>query len=80
MNELFDVGPPELKTVSRKVNPCVHLYGRGPERKTCKTCKHLYAQGGTSKRYLKCDLRRSTRGPATDHYAGWDACARYEEE
>lgn len=80
MKDLFEVEITELPPVNPAKNPCLALYGQGPEGKTCKTCIHLFVQGGTSGRYLKCDLRKNTRGPGTDHRAGWMACRKYEEE
>lgn len=59
-------------------NPCVVAYGPGPEGATCSGCRHLYAQGGVAGRYLKCELRRNTGGPATDHRARWPACSKFE--
>lgn len=61
-----------------KANPCLVVYGPGPEGTTCKSCVHLYAQRGVAGHYLKCELRRNTRGPGTDHRAGWPSCAKYE--
>lgn len=58
-------------------NPCVRLFGRGPENTTCKTCAHLY-RNRKQKAYLKCDLRVHTNGPGSDHKAGWPACAKYQ--
>ena len=65
-----------------KGNPCLALYGQGPEGKTCKGCKHLYYQGGVgvAGSYLKCAMRKNTRGPGTDHKASWPACGKYEVE
>jgi len=63
-------------TTPERVNPCIGLFGAGPAGKKCKTCSHLMHQG---RRYLKCSFRKNTHGPATDHRAGWTACARYEE-
>jgi hypothetical protein len=60
-------------------NPCVKLFGKGPEGKTCKGCKHLTRMlyGHT---VLKCDERTDlTHGKATDQKAGWNACNRFEE-
>lgn len=59
-------------------NPCVLAFGPGPEDATCRSCVHLYAQGGVAGRYLKCEERLVTGGPATDHRAGWAACSHYE--
>lgn len=60
-------------------NPCVRLYG-AMEGKKCKDCKHLirdYYHGTT---YIKCELRKMTRGAASDHRVRWDACKRFEQE
>lgn len=59
-------------------NPCIAVYGPGPEGARCKGCEHLYVvrYAGT---YYKCDLRENTRGRATDHRTGWRACGRYVE-
>jgi hypothetical protein len=58
-------------------NPCVIAYGPGPDGATCSDCVHLFRVSG---HYLKCDLRKNTSGPATDHRAGWQACARHEKQ
>ena len=62
-----------------KANPMLVL-GPGPIGATCATCDHLYMRGDVSGRYYKCDLRRDTRGPSSDHRVRWPACARYERE
>lgn len=67
------------QTTPERVNPCVALFGKGPDGKTCRTCAQLMRRGGASKVYLKCALRKNTNGPATDHRAGWMACSKYEE-
>lgn len=61
-----------------KDNPCVRVFGAGPEGKQCKTCSHLHAKHW-DKTYYKCDLRPDTNGPGTDHRVRWVACSRYEE-
>lgn len=61
----------------RSVNPCVELYGAGPEGERCKHCTHLYVKQYSSN-YYKCDLRRNSNGPATDHRANWPACGRFD--
>lgn len=60
-----------------KGNPCIRVYGAGPEGKRCKHCAHLYVKT-YSNRYFKCDLRKNTNGPATDHKMNWAACAKFE--
>lgn len=57
-------------------NPCLKLYGLGPEGARCGTCKHLvrFRRGGT---WYKCDLRTMTHGANTDHRVRWPACGRY---
>ena len=62
-------------------NPCVHLFGRGPEGAVCKTCSHLTTSNVRSRRtFYKCDQRRMSHGAATDHRVRWRACGRYEKE
>lgn len=59
-------------------NPCVRLWGPGPEGAKCKTCVHLFGRR-YGKTYYKCDLRRDSACAATDHRVGWRACGKYEE-
>lgn len=68
----------EAIRLSKIKNPCVRQFGAGPEGKKCKTCKSLTYHQFTRK-YYKCKNRPITRGPATDHNVGWDACGKYEE-
>lgn len=63
----------------KPANPCVSLYGRGPEGATCKGCLHLVSVNGGSRNFWKCDLRKITHGKATDHRVRWPACGRYEK-
>lgn len=63
-----------------KDNPCVRVFGAGPNGKQCKTCIHLYTQGNVQGTYYKCKKRGTpTGGPGTDHRVRWPACAKYEE-
>jgi hypothetical protein len=62
---------------STEPNPCVRLWGPGPDGATCKTCAHLVSYQW-SKRYYKCDLRRMSACAATDHRVAWRACGKYE--
>jgi len=64
---------------STEPNPCVRLWGPGPEGAKCKTCSLLLAKHHGAHTYYKCHLRRMTAGPATDHRVGWKACAKYME-
>lgn len=57
-------------------NPCVAVYGSGPEGRTCGTCQYLEVWE-YARRYYKCTLRLNTHGAATDHRLGWDACGKY---
>lgn len=68
---------PLVAPAKRGINPCLRLYGLGPEGDHCKTCTHLFvrSRAGT---YYKCDLRTITDGAATDHRAGWPTCGRYQ--
>lgn len=69
-------------------NPCIALYGKGPEGRQCKDCKYLHGfrQSAT---WYKCEKREwkskggkypGTRYPGGDHRVRWDACAKFEEE
>lgn len=61
-----------------RTNPCLRLYGEGPEGKRCGSCSHLRANV-LANTYYKCDLREISGGPLTDHRVRWPACGRYEE-
>ena len=77
-NDLF--GQPITEAPQKiKGNPCLALYGQGPEGKTCKGCVHLVYRGAR-RSYLKCDLLKITHGAGTDHKASWPACGKYEEK
>jgi hypothetical protein len=59
-------------------NPCVRLYGPDAVGRQCKDCRLLLRVVLRSgKVFFKCRLRSDTRGPGTDHRAGWLACARF---
>jgi hypothetical protein len=73
---LFTVDGKELHA---EPNPCVYVFGPGPDGKTCKTCAHLVRRE-YAKTYYKCDKRSMSRSEATDHRVGWRACGKYEEE
>lgn len=60
-------------------NPCVAVWGRGPEGVRCKTCRFLFWHGYGDRRYYKCEKRKLTFGPGTDHRVRWNACGLYEE-
>lgn len=81
------ISPEELDRITPKrndpgyvdPNPCVRLFGKGPEGATCKTCTHLVRMlyGHT---VLKCDERGDlTHGPKTDQRSRWNACAKYHK-
>lgn len=81
-NELL-LKPAEAKparTITPTVNPCLALYGAGPENQPCVDCVHLRyrPQRNPKARYWKCDLRKLTDGPASDHRVNWPSCGRYE--
>lgn len=61
-----------------KLNPCVLVFGAGPDGVTCKGCAHLVRNSGHSKNYYKCHFRGNTSGPGTDHKVRWPACSKYE--
>ena len=83
--QLFDLPEPysQLPWVGeaapkRDENPCIALYGAGPEGKRCKDCVHLIGIC-KAKTYHKCLLRKNTHGAKTDHKLRWQACAKFEE-
>ena len=59
-------------------NICVKLYGLYDKPKKCRDCNKLVREHYHNKTYLKCDLRKHTRGAGSDHRAGWDACSKFE--
>jgi hypothetical protein len=63
-----------------RANPCIKTFGAGPEGEMCRGCIHLMRHQGASRTFLKCALRQNTSGPATDHFASWPACAKFEKE
>ncbi|MEN6547729.1 MAG: hypothetical protein ABFE07_16975 [Armatimonadia bacterium] len=67
--------------LSTEPNPCVRLWGPGPEGAKCRTCTLLVlvVRYGAGRRYYKCRMRRMSMSEATDHRVGWRACAKYEE-
>jgi hypothetical protein len=62
----------------RKINPCLSLYGPGPEGVTCRKCARL-TWSGNERRYSKCTMRCISGGAATDHSVNFPACGKYEE-
>ena len=75
-----EISVPEKPAKPEKgVNPCLVVYGPGPEGAKCKTCVHCRYPLHQSGRFWKCDLRRLTHGRATDHRVTWPACGKYEE-
>jgi len=63
----------------KKPNPCIAVYGPGPDGARCKTCAHLDGHPGAGRIYWKCLLRAYSHGPGTDHRVNWPACGRWEE-
>ncbi len=60
-------------------NPCIVQFGAGPWGKECRECSHFIRVGGHARDYTKCDLRKITNGPGSDHKASFPACARFEK-
>lgn len=65
--------------IAAQPNPCLKLYGADPMGRSCKWCAHLvpHRMGRT---YYKCDLRKMTHGPGSDHRQKWPACGKYERK
>lgn len=75
-NDLF--GNEFIDPIPSGGNPLIPAYGPGPEGKICKNCTHFFRKQ-LSRVYRKCDLRKHTNGPGSDHKANWPACGKYEE-
>src|SRR4051812_48289431 len=69
------------------VNPCIDMYGPGPESSICRGCVHLHGFQQSTTSY-KCAKRAwKTKGgkypgttyPGGDHRVRWPACAKFEE-
>ena len=77
-----EFGKPKLTGMVLKSNPCIRVYGVGPEGAKCGGCRMLYRSGSGGRgggRYFKCEMRgKPTAGPGTDHLARWQACGKYE--
>ena len=78
MKDLFGNSIEINSTGKNKVNPCIAAFGKGPDGSRCKTCVHLFGKS-FAKTYYKCDLRKNSNGPATDHRVNFPACGKYEE-
>lgn len=77
-NSLYDETELARITKEGNDNPMVMTYGKLPGNRKCKTCSHLFYKRFANK-YYKCELRKNTGGPATDHRVNWDACNKYQE-
>lgn len=77
---VIEANATRTKSGTLKRNPLLTMYGPGPEGARCGSCSHLFLVGGVAGRYWKCDLRRNTGGPGTDHRFRWPACGRYEQD
>lgn len=78
--QVADIPVPAPPKPERPVNPCLALYGPGPDGQTCKGCVHLRypVERNPQARHWKCDLRKLSHSTATDHKVSWPACGRYE--
>jgi hypothetical protein len=63
---------------NREPNPMVRAFGRGPEGKICRECRHMIVKR-FAKTYYKCRFRENTNGPGSDHRVRWSACVKFEE-
>lgn len=84
-DELLKIVPPPPHETHRYEpvkgdNPCTRLYGAGPATKQCGECKHFLRLSYHNKTYRKCDLRKITHGPGSDHKAMWQACGKFEQQ
>jgi hypothetical protein len=82
--------PPEVEpepAPEQSVNPCIDMYGKGPEGRICRDCVHLHGfqQSAT---WYKCEKRKwkaksgknqGTIYPGGDHRVRWPSCAKFKE-
>jgi hypothetical protein len=68
----------DFQTINIKINPLIKAYGLTDSKK-CKTCDHLFFKS-YAKKYYKCDLRKNTNGPNSDHRVNWPACGKYTDQ
>lgn len=71
--------PQKPRKPKKGENPCVLLYGSGPEDKKCGDCTHFHRLYYHNQTYFKCDLRKITHGAASDHRLRWPTCSKFEE-
>ena len=79
MKELFyETVSGEMKpTKPKRINPLLKVYGNGPDGKKCIECTHQFFHE-FSKRYSKCELRKITGSPKSDHSSKFPACGKFE--
>ena len=78
MIDWFNQPIPEPTKPAKGENPCIALYGKGPEDKKCGECALLVGIAH-SRTFYKCRLRKNTNGPASDHKRKYPACGRFEQ-
>lgn len=73
--------PVPLKHKGRpKVNPCIAVFGPGPDGVKCGSCRFHYFKLLANK-YPKCEKRGKETGSAkTDHSSRYPACGIYQPE
>lgn len=59
-------------------NPLVRAYGFDPKGRLCGGCALLSKHRQSSRAWFKCALR-APGGRASDHFARWNACAKFQE-
>lgn len=78
MNDLFGSPIEESRKEATRGNPLIPIYGI-TAGEICKNCALLWVHR-LSKNYLKCGLRKFSRGPGSDHRAKWQACGKFEKK
>jgi hypothetical protein len=66
-----------IKLGARAGNPLLKLYGSTPGR-MCGACRFISKHGRGVRGWFKCEFREHG-GRATDHFASWPACGKFEE-
>jgi hypothetical protein len=78
MKDWFNQPIPEPVKPDKHSNPCVALYGKGPEGTTCGQCVQI-AGISMAKTFYKCRLRTNTHGAKSDHKLRYPTCGRFEQ-
>ena len=67
----LEAGSTGFKVRRAETNPCLILFGKGPEKAVCRECRFFNRIPPKS-----CDQRTDTKGP--EHRSMWPACGLFQ--